>query len=205
MAILTAVFGMSDQCGGRRIAQEGGRDHADTGIGMTAEQQAAYWKFNARKHEDRVRSYGDLSPDQVKQLQTRNQELENEKLTADQRALKEATDKAAADARAAAEAELRPKLLASQLRALASGVLGGEQLDEWLDSVDAAKFVGDNGEIDAEKVKTKLAKTFGQPQQFGSGLPQHQNWGQHGGTPPSKTGADQGRAEAERRFGKPKQ
>jgi hypothetical protein len=168
---------------------------------MTDSQAAAYWKYHARKHEDKVRAYGDLTPEQVKQMHDRNQELENEKLTADQRTLKEATDKAAAEARAAAEAELRPKLLASQLKAVASASLQGEQLDAWLDGVDPAKFVGDNGEIDQEKVKANLAKAFGQGGQFGSGLPQHQNWGQHSGNPPAKSGADLGRAEATRRFG----
>ncbi|YCU50355.1 hypothetical protein ACRYGS_09580 [Mycobacteroides abscessus] len=129
-------------------ASHGGSDKgfpADTPVAqMTDAQQAAYWKHYSREHEGKAKAFTTLgvTPEQIQQLQERNAELEKAQLNASELALKEATDKAAADARAATEADWKPKLLASQLKSAASQVLSGDQLTEWLDSVDPASSSG---------------------------------------------------------------
>lgn len=186
-------------------ASHGGSDKgfpADTPVAqMTDAQQAAYWKHYSREHEGKAKAFTTLgvTPEQIQQLQERNAELEKAQLNASELALKEATDKAAADARAATEADWKPKLLASQLKSAASQVLSGDQLTEWLDSVDPGKFVGDNGEIDESKVMGKLTAIFGQKKEQQQQQP---FWGQHstGHQSADKPGTA-GRAAAAKRFG----
>lgn len=186
-------------------ASHGGSDKgfpADTPVAqMTDAQQAAYWKHYSREHEGKAKAFTTLgvTPEQIQQLQERNAELEKAQMDASELALKEATDKAAADARAATEADWKPKLLASQLKSAASQVLSGDQLTEWLDSVDPGKFVGDNGEIDESKVMGKLTAIFGQKKEQQQQQP---FWGQHstGHQSADKPGTA-GRAAAAKRFG----
>lgn len=164
---------------------------------MTDAQKAAYYK-DQNKHTDRLRgqlsAFNGFTPDDVHAMWSRLEQLEGDRLTADEKAVREATEKAAADARAAVEADLRPKLLASQLQAAAAAanVLHGEQLSAWMNGVDASKFVGDNGEIDGAKVKDTLTAIFG------TGGQGHQ-WGQNGSRPPGKSASEAGLAEARRR------
>ncbi|MEU9806229.1 hypothetical protein [Mycobacterium sp. NPDC050853] len=173
---------------------------ADTPVAqMTDAQQAAYWKHYSREHEGKAKAFSTLglTPEQIQQLQERNTELEKAQMDASELALKEATDKAAAEARAATEADWKPKLLASQLKSAASQVLSGEQLNEWLDSVDPGKFVGENGEIDESKVMGKLTAIFGQKQE----QRQQRSWGQFNtGHQSTDTPGAAGRAAAEKRF-----
>ncbi|SIB01655.1 Uncharacterised protein [Mycobacteroides abscessus subsp. bolletii] len=185
-------------------ASQGGSDKgfpADTPVAqMTDAQQAAYWKHYSREHEGKAKAFTTLgvTPEQIQQLQERNAELEKAQMDAGELALKEATDKAAADARAATEADWKPKLLASQLKSAASQVLSGDQLTEWLDSVDPDKFVGGNGEIDESKVMGKLTAIFGQKKEQQQQQP---FWGQHstGHQSADKPGTA-GRAAAAKRF-----
>ncbi|KMV23343.1 hypothetical protein ACT16_06640 [Mycobacterium heckeshornense] len=171
---------------------------------MTDQQKAAYFKYQNRKAEAKLAAFKGVTPEQLQQMQTELEQLRSEKLTADEKALQEATKKAAEEARAAAIAELRPKLLRSQLKSVASQILAGEQLDAWLDAVDASKFTGDDGDIDEEKVMGRLTAIFGTRQQItADNQKQRRWWGQHsivGGSPPAKPG-DAGRAEAAKRFG----
>lgn len=200
--------GGADAEGGAQAGQgasQGGSDKgfpADTPVAqMTDAQQAAYWKHYSREHEGKAKAFTTLgvTPEQIQQLQERNAELEKAQMDASELALKEATDKAAADARAATEADWKPKLLASQLKSAASQVLSGDQLTEWLDSVDPGKFVGDNGEIDESKVMGKLTAIFGQKKEQQQQQP---FWGQHstGHQSADKPGTA-GRAAAAKRFG----
>lgn len=184
---------------------------ADTPVeSMTDAQKAAYWQHYARKHENAVKGFKGLTPKQVADLQTEVQSLRNEKLSADERAVAEAKLEAEAAGRAAAESELRPKVQQLQVRAAASQILKGEQLDAYMAQCNTAAMLGDDGEVDESKVMGNLTALFGQQQQnnsnqqFGSGVPRHQDWGQGGRRPPGPTGAQMGLAEAEKRFGKRK-
>jgi len=161
---------------------------------MTDAQRAAYYKHQNRKAEAQLQKFKGATPEQLQQMQERIAELEAEKETADERVIREAKEAAANEARAAAMAELQPRLHRSQLKAVASQVLSGEQLDAWIDDVDPSKFVGESGDIDETKVMGKLTALFGAPSR------QTPNWGQHGGTPPGETPGSAGKAEAERRL-----
>ncbi|MBF6370918.1 hypothetical protein IU469_35265, partial [Nocardia puris] len=92
----------------------------------------------------------------------------------------------------------------ARLEAIAGRILDDDQLKSFMSIVDTSKFIGEDGEIDNEAVMGHLTAIYGQPKQrqFGAGLPQHVNWGQHGSQPPAPSGAALGLAEAERRFGK---
>lgn len=126
--------------------------------------------------------------------------LRNEKLTADEKALKDATEKAAAEARSAAEAELRPKFQTAQLKSVAAQVItDSDQLASFMAVTDPGKFAGDDGEIDEAKVMGHLTALFGARQAAAPA----RNWGQtsagHAGPAPEPGSG--GKAEAQRRFG----
>src|SRR3546814_1652596 len=66
---------------------------ADTPVkDMTAEQQAAYWQDKARKHEDRVKKYGDVTPEKLAQLQREHAELVSKGQTAEEQAVEAARE-----------------------------------------------------------------------------------------------------------------
>ena len=167
---------------------------------MTQEQQTAYWKHYARQHEARAKAFGELTPEQVQQMQARNEELETAQLSASDKALKDAAKQAAAEATAAAEAAWKPKYQMAELKAAASEVIKGDQLKAFLAITDPAKFAGEDGEIDTEQVMGHLTALYGQQPPSGTnGDQQQRNWGQHGGPPPATPPGESGRAEAERR------
>lgn len=167
---------------------------------MTDAQKAAYYK-DQNKHTDRLRSqlsaFNGFTPDDVHAMWTRLEELEGERLTADQKAVKEATERAAAEARAAVEAEFRPRLDQSALRSAAAGFLNGEQLELFVATTNPAAFYGENGGVDTEKVTTYLSSLFGQK----PGPQPRPAWGQHTGVPPQAVPGAAGKAEALRRQG----
>lgn len=162
---------------------------------MNAEQRAAYWQHYARKHEDTVKSFG-LTPQQVNELQAEVEALRGDKLTADEKALKAARE----DAAAAATAELMPKLLAADVKALASGVISGDQLKTFMSVVNPAAFTGADGQIDESKVMTALTGMFG-AQTAQAPAQRWQNAGQYASPPPPGRPGEAGLAEAARRFG----
>lgn len=163
---------------------------------MTDAQRAAYYKHQNRKAEARLAAFKGATPEQVQQLQARVSEMEAERETAGERAIREAAEAAANEAREAARAEFEPRLHRTQLRAAASQVITGEQLDGWLEDANPSNYVNESGEIDETRVIAKLTALFGAPK-----VPQR-NWGQHGTTPPGETPGAGGIAEAEKRFGK---
>lgn len=211
-----AASGQSGQNGGAGQSEQqqasGGTDRGypeNTPVAeMTDAQRAAYYKHHNRQAENRLNAFKGMTPEQVQQMQTRLQELEDGKLNADQKALKDAVTKAANDAKSAADAEWRPKYQASELKSVASQVLKGEQLKSFMAVTDPAKFAGDDGEIDEEMVMGHLTAIFGVggqqggQQQSGNGHQQQPSWGQHsGGTGTPVRPGEAGRAEATKRFG----
>jgi hypothetical protein len=173
---------------------------------MTVDQQAAYYKWQNRQTDNKLGAFKGVTPEQVQTMAQELETLRAKDMTASEKAVKDA-EKAA---RAAADADWRPKLQTAQLRSIASEVLKGEQLTAWLSGVNPAAFANEHGDIDQEKVTGYLAATFGvggqdQQQQSNNGRQQPPAWGQHSGgagTPPAKPGAG-GLAQAEKRFGKP--
>lgn len=166
---------------------------------MTPDQQVAYWKHYARQHENTVKAFDGLTPQQVAEMKTRLETLETEKLSADEKALKAARAEASTAAAEAAKAEFLPKLQAAEVKSIAAEIIKGDQLKTFLSVINPAAFVGDNGEIDESKVMGALTGMFGAPQQ----APQQrwQNAGQFAPPPPPGRPGESGRAEAARRFG----
>lgn len=168
---------------------------------MTVEQQAAYFRFQNRQADNKLAAFHGFTPQDVNAMWTRLEELEGERLTADQKAIKDATDRAAQEARSAAEAEFRPKWDQALLRSSAAGLLTGEQLESFVSTTNPAAFYGENGEVDPAKVSAYLTTLLGGQQQRPGVPPKPPAWGQHGtGAPPVRPG-EAGKAAAQKRFG----
>jgi len=170
---------------------------------MKPEQQAAYWKHHARKHEDRAKAFGTLTPEQLKELQDKakkHDELELELgTTADK-----AAAKAAQEAKDAARSEFEPDLIAARLDAAAARAgVSEEDLAKAVEFYDPKKLLTADGKVDTDKVKAFIAtiapaKGTGTPRLGPSG----------GGTGNRQTATpgsarEKGLAEAQRRFPKP--
>lgn len=124
---------------------------------MTVEQREAYWKHQARKHEQAWKDKaGDLTPEKIEQLRTAEAELERlrrEQMGDHERAIAEAREQAAVEARDAARREIGGELVAARIEAAAAGRLNAEQLEALVDSIDRTKYLTDDGKVDADKVK----------------------------------------------------
>lgn len=81
---------------------------------MAPEQQAAYWKHHAQKHERRAKGYGQYTPDQVKTMASRLAEIEDAQKTEQQRL----------EERAAAAERQAAQLQAANARLLAAATYG---------------------------------------------------------------------------------
>lgn len=159
---------------------------ADTPLAeMSTEQQLAYWKAQARKHETVAKQRRDYD-----QIRT---ELDQVKASTQTE-----TEKAIAEAKTAARTEVLIELGSKLVDVhVAAAVTGGrltqDQADAFLESVDRTKFLTDDGDVDTDK----LASTIGKFSP--AGADPHQ--GNRGGSPGSTT-AQAGRDEATRRYGK---
>lgn len=124
---------------------------------MKPEQREAYWKHQARKHEDRVKAYGGRTPEQIAEAfekANKHDALELELgTTADK-----AAAKAADDAKAAAFGELQPEVITARLDAAAARAgVTEEDLAKAVEFVDTAKFLDAAGNVDTDKVKAFVA------------------------------------------------
>lgn len=171
---------------------------------MTPEEQAAYWKDKSRKHETRANAYGGLTPKQVNDLQQQLKDLQTAQLSETERAVEAAKQEAAENGRRAAIDEWQPKYREARMEAIAGKFLDEEQLQSFMAIVDTTKFIdADSGDIDRDAVMGHLTALYGQPKQreFGNGLPQHANWGQHSASRPAASGVEQAQAQLARRHG----
>lgn len=115
---------------------------------MAAEQQAAYWRFHAQKHEARVKSMADY--DAVK---AERDTLKAKTLTPDEKAIEEAATKARDEAAAAERARYAPRLVAAEVKAAAAGRLPADVLTTLTANINAANFLTSDGEVDTDKVQ----------------------------------------------------
>lgn len=172
--------------------QKGPDFPADTAVkDMTPEQQAAYWKHHAQKHENRVKAYGGVTPEQALKAAEDQEE-------ARKKALSE-TDRAVEDARTAArnevltEAAKREADTALKL-ALRGRVIDGEK------AFDRPEFVKD-GAADVEAIVEWVDANSQPAAKSGNGNNALRNAA--GNREALRTsGRESGRAEAEKRFGK---
>lgn len=116
---------------------------------MTAAHQAAYWRHQSRKHEDRVKDMSDYD-----QIKTERDALKAQHQTADEKALEDAKSAAAAAARAEERGKVAPLLVAAEFKSANAGRLEAGALAAVLDGIEPTKFLTSEGEVDADKVKT---------------------------------------------------
>lgn len=169
---------------------------------MNDAQKAAYWQHYARKHEDTVKGFKGLTPQQVADLQSKVENLEAEKLSSDEKTLKQARDEAAKAAKDAAQAEYLPQIQALQVKSIASQIISGDQLTAFMSIANPANLVGEDGQVDETKVMGTLTAMFATtPKAPDQRQPQWQNFGQHYPPPPRGAPGQNGTAEAQKRFG----
>lgn len=166
---------------------------------MTVDQQAAYWKHQSRKHEERSKAFGDLTPETLQALREKADQhdaLERELMSDKDKAIATARDEAAAET----TAKFAEKLVKAEFKSASAGRLDADRLNNILAPLDLTRFLDKNGDVDETKVAAyvdSVAPKAAGPAQRGpsaTGL----------GTPPtpqSERGA-QGKAMAEKRFGK---
>lgn len=134
---------------------------------MTIEEQAAYWKYQSRKHEKAAKQE---SPE-VAELRAKIAELEQAQLSEEQKATQKSFDEAVAAARAEAiaetEAAFKPQMQQLQFEGFAHTALKGHQdsdakVKNFVEFVDMKKFVGDDGLIDGARVQAALTAMYGE-------------------------------------------
>lgn len=162
---------------------------ADTPVAeMTAEQQAAYWRHHARKHEQRAKDREDY--DRIKS------ELDEIK-AAGMSEQEKAVDEAKKAAKAEALREVGGRMVDAHIKAsVTAGRLTQDQADVILDGLDRTRFLTTEGDVDTDKVTALLDKIA---PDTGNGFPDLGQGRRPGGSKVS--GKEQGREEARRRFG----
>lgn len=168
---------------------------------MNDAQKAAYWQHYARKHEDTVKGFKGLTPQQVADLQSENESLKTEKLSADEKALKQARDEAAQAAAEAAKSEYLPQIQALQVKSIASQIISGDKLNAFMQVVNPAALVDKDGQVDEAQIMGVLTAMYGTEPPTGQRQPQWQNFGQYTSPPPRGAPGQNGTAEAQKRFG----
>lgn len=130
---------------------------ADTPLSeMSAEQQAAYWKDKARKHEQRANSRVDY--DDLKSKADRLEQLERENESEKDKAVREAREKAATDTRAEIEAQT---VQAMARMALRSRGVKDEGIASFVTETNLSAFVSDDGQVDDERLLARVDRYAG--------------------------------------------
>lgn len=116
---------------------------------MTAAEQAAYWKDNARKHETRAREYreaaGGKTADEVRSGLKEADELRKSRMSDEEKARETAkVEGARTGSLSAVKATLD----------IALGDMSDEDKASRLELLDLSKFLTESGEVDTAKVRT---------------------------------------------------
>lgn len=112
---------------------------------MTPDQQAAYHQHQARKHENRVKAFGDYTPEKIKQLEQERDALKQGSQTDADNAIEAAREEGRAEVRNVLNKERATTALEKALDGRvprASALLG----------LDVSKFIV-NGNVDSDAVK----------------------------------------------------
>ncbi len=124
---------------------------------MSVDQQAAYWKHQARKHEQRVKDMGDY--DQLKTQADEYQRLVTASQTEHERAVAEARRQGHAEALTAAGGQL----VEQWLRAAAANRLHQDSVNALLEGLDRSRFLTAQGGVDTDKVYAFVNSVAPQP------------------------------------------
>lgn len=158
---------------------------------MTAEQREAYWKHQARKHEDAEKAYKALgkTPDEIKSL------LDASKPDSE-KALEAARAEGRAEALATVNQTIADSLVTSRLKSL------DKKAEDFpaLEALDLTKFTNDDGSLNTDKV-TAVIDSIAPSAAGGGGNDRGPDKGLGNRGNAKQSAKDAGRAEAERRFG----
>lgn len=161
---------------------------------MKPEEQAAYWQDKARKHEDRVRKYGDMTPEKIAELRQERDDLLTKGQTAEEKAVEEAKE--------AGRAEIRQELAKERLKSALKDALSGRVPDAGaLLELDRSTLVKKDGTVDSEALKTWVEANSTEAGKPGKKAP---DLGGGRREDVTKTPGERGRSEAARRFKKNK-
>lgn len=181
--------GEDDKTGGDGKQGNGGRDYTPPASQEEFDQIVERRLARERgKLQERFSDYDDL-----RKKAERHDALELELSSDKDRAVKEARD----EERAKVNAEATPRVVRSEFKAAAKGVLTDDQLAALLEDLDLGKYVTDKGDPDEEKISKKVA-AFAPATIVSRSVNLAQ--GNHQQVTPKP--GDAGRLMAERRFGK---
>lgn len=122
---------------------------------MTDKQAAAYYKHQARKHEDRVKSFGGLTTEQLAELRAKAEKHDALELELSGTA-EQAAAKAKADTQAENDAKYRPMLAETAFRVAIGDRKSEEEVDDFLGDLNLDRFVADDGKVDTAKVLARV-------------------------------------------------
>lgn len=149
--------------------QDGGEDlgfPADTAVkDMTVEQQAAYHRHQSQKWEQRAKASDRVARDDYDKVVAERDKLRQANETDHEKALREAKDAGASEAREQVFTETATAMLRMALRG--HGITKDDDLDEIVAATNLAHFKGDDGAIDDQKVAAlakRMAGTAGAQQ-----------------------------------------
>jgi hypothetical protein len=167
---------------------------------MTVDQQAAYWKSYARKHETAFqKKFGDdMTPERLSEIIRKQQEAEDAAKTELERAVDAARKEGAESARSTAQSDMVKALIASHKVAAKLDEKKDADVLESFETLNPSSFVTAEGTIDA----AKLSKVLNRLAPIGGSGSTGRTWPATGqGEQNSGTGSvkDAGRAEAIRR------
>lgn len=165
---------------------------ADTAVkDMTSEQQTAYWKHQARKHEDRAKAFDGLTPEQVRKNAADLEDLRKKNLSADERAIEDAVERGRSEANGKAAVKVADTALRMALR---GRLVDGSTL------LNKPSFVKD-GEADIDAIEKWVDDNSTPKDGQGGGKP-FPNLFQGDRESLNKSDRETGKAAAEKRFGK---
>lgn len=115
---------------------------------MEPEQQAAYWKYHARKHEKRSKEREDYDT-----IKAKLQEYEQSNMTDAEKQIQQARE----EAREETAAEFQGRMVEATLKGTLQG-RGFEEkdIDNRLSFIDKTAFLTSDGEVDSDKVNAYL-------------------------------------------------
>lgn len=156
---------------------------------MKPEEQAAYWKHQAQKHEGRNRDlltitggkHGDALKAELEELGT----LRQEKLTPSEKAIEEAKQ--------AARSEVLPQLAETAFRVAIGDRKTEAEVNEFIGDLNLSRFIKD-GKVDTAKVLERVQQ-YAPAKDTGDGNQQQRDYGQgnRGGGGAAKSGVSAGR------------
>lgn len=165
---------------------------ADTAVkDMEPAEQTAYWKHQARKHEDRAKAFDGLTPEQVRKNAADLEDLRKKNLSDGDRAIEEAVERGRTEANGTAAVKVADTALRMALR---GRLVDGATL------LNKPSFVKD-GEADVDAIE-KWVDENSAPKDGGSGGTPFPNLYQGGRESLNKSDRETGKAAAAERFGK---